>query len=300
MADKLNWDDAKYLLAVARSGQMLGAARRLGVNQATLSRRIAALEDAIGVKLVHRRTNGCDLTAEGRMILSRLERIEAEFLDGQAELTGRRGEVAGTVRLGTPDGFGISFLAPRLRSLLDAHPAMNLELVPVPRVFSLSQREADLAVMVGQPEKGRLKARKLTDYTIGLYASRDYLDAMGMPERLEDLNQHRIVGYVDDLIPTAELNYGREVFPNRQPNLAVSSAIGQFEAVRSGAGIGILHDFIAATNDGLVRILPDLIHTRSYWIAWHPALQGTPRVRAVIDFLVELVLRHQADFIHRS
>ncbi len=286
----MDWDDAKYLLAVARAGQMLGAARRLGVNQATLGRRITSLEESLGVRLVDRKTTGTTLTDEGRALLPRLERIEAEFLAAQSEMTGEGAEVSGTVRLGAPDGFGVGFLAPRLAEFQDRYPAVQLQLVPVPRVFSLSQREADLAVMVGRPERGRLKARKLTEYTLGLYASKAYLDRYGMPEDVEALADHRLVGYVDDLIPTPQFNYAREIFGARRPDLEISSATGQFEAVRAGAGIGILHDFMMRDGDP-IHILPEISISRSYWIAWHPTVDGTPRARALIDFLVDIVAR---------
>lgn len=295
----IDWDDAKYVLAVARSGQMLGAARRLGVNQATFSRRIAALERSLGVRLVDRKTTGTSLTEEGRALLPRLERIEAEFLAAQAEMAGQHGAISGSVRLGAPDGFGVGFLAPRLAEFLRRYPAVNLQLVPVPRVFSLSQREADLAVMVGRPEKGRLKARKLIDYTLGLYAARSYLNGRKLPESLDDLGDHRLIGYVDDLVPTPQLNYAQDLFGSRRPDVEISSAMGQLEAVRAGAGVGILHDFMVE-GSGLVRIVPAVSVTRAYWIAWHPNLDGTPRVRVLIDFLLDAVVRDKARFSAHS
>ena len=171
----MNWDDLRYFLAVAREGQMLGAASRLGVSQARLSRHIAALEDAVGARLFDRTTRGSTLTLDGEALFATAERIEAEVLSGTANMQGRD-EVAGTIRVGAPDGFGSAFLAPRLGRFREAYPDLRIQLVPVPRSFSLSEREADLAIMVGRPEKGRLRVRKLVDYALGLYASKDYLD----------------------------------------------------------------------------------------------------------------------------
>ena len=119
----------------------------------------------------------------------------------------------------------------------------------MPRSFSLSEREADLAIMVGRPEKGRLRVRKLVDYALGLYASKDYLDRAGPPKDLADLTTHSLVGYVDDLIYTPELNYAREFLRDWRSSIEISTAIGQFEAVRAGVGIGICHDFMAADTD---------------------------------------------------
>src|SRR5690606_30793074 len=140
---------ARLFLAVARAGQMLAAARRLGLNQATLSRRIAALEADLGEQLLHRRTHGCELTEAGAELMAGLERAEAEMLAAQARIGDTDGAVSGPGRIGAPDGLGVGFLAPRLGLLANRQAGLTLQLVPVPGSFSLSRREADIAVMVG-------------------------------------------------------------------------------------------------------------------------------------------------------
>ena len=175
----MDWDNVRIFLAVAREGQLLSASRRLGLNHATLGRRINALEDSLRTRLLIRKPNGCELTAEGHAFLASAERIEAEMLAAQARTGEVNAPIEGTVRIGAPDGFGVSFLAPRLGALIQRHPNLRIQLVPVPRSFSLSQREADIAVTVERPSQGRLVSSKLTDYTLGLYASRDYLARNG-------------------------------------------------------------------------------------------------------------------------
>jgi DNA-binding transcriptional LysR family regulator len=294
----MDWDDARYFLAVAREGQMLGAARRLGVSQALLSRRIAALEAAVGTRLLDRTTRGCTLTEDGQAMFEAAERAEAEMLAGLARLQGRGGELAGTIRIGAPDGFGGAFLAPRLRRLSAAYPKLHVQLVPVPRSFSLSQQEADVAVRVGRPEKGRLRVRRLTDYTLGLYASAEYLARAGRPETLAQLRDHTLVGYVEDLIYTPELNYAAEFLRDWRSSIEVSTAIGQFEVVRSGAGIGILHDFMAAGEPDLVRLFPERAVTRTYWTVWHENMRVARRVQAVVELLDALVRDERHMFNH--
>lgn len=284
----MNWDDLRYFLAVAREGQMLGAAGRIGVSQARLSRHIAALEDAVGARLFDRTTRGSILTPDGEALFATAERVEAEVLAGVADMQGRE-DISGTVRIGAPDGFGSAFLAPRLGRFRAAYPNLRVQLVPVPRSFSLSEREADIAVMVGRPDKGRLRVRKLIDYSLGLYAARSYLDRAGSPRVIDNLTTHSLVGYVDDLIYTPELNYAREFSRDWQSDIEVSTAIGQFEAVRAGAGIGICHDFMAAGVPGLVRLFPDLSVTRSYWVVWHENLRVARRVQAVAELLDRIV-----------
>ena len=290
----MNWDDLRYFLAVAREGQMLGAASRLGVSQARLSRHIAALEDAVGARLFDRTTRGSTLTLDGEALFATAERIEAEVLSGTANMQGRD-EVAGTIRVGAPDGFGSAFLAPRLGRFREAYPDLRIQLVPVPRSFSLSEREADLAIMVGRPEKGRLRVRKLVDYALGLYASKDYLDRAGPPKDLADLTTHSLVGYVDDLIYTPELNYAREFLRDWRSSIEISTAIGQFEAVRAGAGIGICHDFMAADTD-LIRLFPELSVTRSYWTVWHENQAVARRVQAFAALLDQIVKEERGLF----
>ncbi len=290
LAHDLDWDDARMFLALARAGQILGASRTLGVNQSTLSRRMAALEAAFGTKLIARRTHGSELTDAGAALAETLERVETEMLAVQARLQGAAAAAAGTVRIGAPDGFGVGFLAPRLAALVDRHPDLTVQLVPTPRGFSLSRREADLAVMVGRPERGRLVARKLTDYSLGLYASPAYLSAHPEPEVAADLLGHRLVGYVEDLVAAPALSYAGEFLRGWRSRVEITSAVGQVEAVCAGAGIGALHDYLVSGR-GLVRVLPELTAVRSYWLAIHENLRDVARVRAAAEFLSDEVRR---------
>ena len=275
----LDWDDARHFLAVAREGQMLRAARRLGISQAKLSRRIAALEAAMGARLLDRTTRGSTMTETGRALFAAAERMETEIL-GVVDSASGSDDVAGTVRIGAPDGFGGAFLAPRLADLRAEFPALRIQLVPVPRSFSLSEREADIAIMVGRPDKGRLRVRRLTDYTLGLYASKGYVARRGRPDSVADLRVHDLVGYVEDLIYTPELNYASDILEDWRSTVEVATAIGQVEAVRAGAGIGVLHDFMVAGSE-LEPLFPEVRVERSYWTVWHENLKTDRRVQTV-------------------
>ncbi|MFK8077873.1 MAG: LysR family transcriptional regulator [Granulosicoccus sp.] len=285
----MDWDNARYFLAIARDGTMLGAARKLGVSQALLSRRLSALEESLGTRLLDRSTKGCVLNEKGQEIFAAAERAEAALSDGVASLGGADDEVSGTVRIGSPDGFGSAFLAPRLEQFVAAYPSLRVQLVPVSRSFSLSQREADIAVMVGRPERGRLRVRRLTPYSLGIYASESYLTRVGHPVDVDALSQHILIGYVDDLLPTPELSYARELLGEHKPNIEISTAIGQLEAVMSGAGIGVLHDFMASGREGLVQLFPERKVLRTYWSVWHENMHAARRVKAVVQMLDTLV-----------
>ncbi len=179
----MDWDLARVFLSVARSGQFLAAGRQLRLDHATVARRVTQLEEALGVPLVERRTNGVRLNEAGERFFQAAERIETEMLKTVGDITDAGLDLAGTVRVAAPDGFGNWFLAPRFGALMQRHPRLSLQLAPVPRAFSLSKREADLAITIERPRETRLSVRKLTDYGLGFYAARAYLAARARRKR---------------------------------------------------------------------------------------------------------------------
>ncbi|MFC7399734.1 LysR family transcriptional regulator [Chelatococcus sp. GCM10030263] len=281
----MDWDHARVFLAVARSGQMLAAARKLGLDHATVSRRLATLEASLKAKLVERSTAGCVLTPAGEHFLAAAERIEHEMLQVQTSLGNADLALAGAVRVGAPDGFGSYFLAPRFGAFIARHPDLTIQLVPLPRTFSLSRHEADIAVTLERPEKGRLVSRSLTDYRLSLYASRDYLASAPPLASKEDLPRHTLVTYVDDLMFSRALDYGAELAALMPRRFECAGVTGQVEAVRAGVGIGILHDYAARSYPDLQVVLPDVTFTRSYWLVMHAEGQKLRRVTAVADFI---------------
>ena len=293
----MNWDDARIFLAVARAGQILGAARRLDLNHATVSRRVAALEAALGAKLFRRHTTGSELTPAGTRFLDIAERMEADMIAARSEIAGGDEDVSGTVRIGAPDGFGVAFLAPRLGALTAQHRGLKIQLVPVPRSFSLSRREADIAITTERPAEGRLVAAKLVDYTLGLFASRAYAEAHGLPQTPAELKAHRLVGYVPDLVASPSLAYASEFSPDWDADFSISSALGQVEAVRSGAGIGILHLFIARAHPELAPVPAAKPIRRAYWLVYHESVRPLRRVQAVAGFIAAAVEAERALFV---
>ncbi|MDE2578204.1 MAG: LysR family transcriptional regulator [Hyphomicrobiales bacterium] len=281
----MDWDDARVFLAVARAGQMLGAARKLGLDHATVSRRIAALEKALGVTLVERRTTGCGLTGQGEAFLPNAERMETEMLRAQAALSGADVAVSGNVRIGAPDGFGTFVLAPRLGALMDEHPGLTVQLVPLPRAFSLAKREADIAIAIDRPTEGRLVVRKLTDYTLSLYAARAYVARHPALCAASVASGHRVVAYVPDLLFSPSLDYLGEFGLADAPKFECAGMIGQMEAVRAGAGIGVLHDYAVRGDPDFVRICPGQQVRRSYWLVTHDDVKDFARVRLALDHI---------------
>ncbi|KQZ30912.1 LysR family transcriptional regulator [Mesorhizobium sp. Root552] len=293
----MNWDDVRVFLAVARAGQILGAARRLELNHATVSRRIATLEDALRAKLFRRLTTGSELTRAGQRFLEIAERMEADVIAARSAVAGEGDDISGTVRIGAPDGFGVAFLARHLGELTAQHRELTIQLVPVPRSFSLSRREADIVITVERPTEGRLVAGKLVDYSLGLFASRSYADEHGLPKSAAELSGHPLIGYVPDLIVSPSLDYEAEFSADWRSSFAISSALGQAEAVRSGAGIGILHTFVARSMPELVPVEIIAPIRRAYWLVYHETVRPLRRVQTVASFISKAVERERALFL---
>ena len=187
----MDWDNVRVFLAVARGGQFVAAAKRLKLDHATVSRRIAALEAALGAKLFDRRTTGAKLTGAGERFMAAAEHMESAFLHAQGEISGVDLELAGDVRIGAPDGFSTYYLTGALRDFTERHPGVRLQLMPLPQLTPLARREVDVVVGLDKPETGRFVARKLTDYTLRIYASPAYVKRNGAPADVEALRRHQ-------------------------------------------------------------------------------------------------------------
>ena len=265
----IHWDDLRIYLAVARTESLSAAGKILRVDPATVGRRIARLEEMLGSPLFAKSPQGYALTDAGQRLLAHAERAEQAMGAAVAELQGQTGTLAGQIRIGAPDGCA-NFLLPQVCAAIMAdNPDLDLQIVALPRVFNLSKREADMAIGVSPPNAGRLSVQKITDYRLHLAASRAYLRQAPPITCLDDLAQHRVVGYIADMIFDKELDYLAEIGVPRVA-LASNSVSVQFNWVRNGAGIGVVHDFAMPFGRGLRKILPETVSlTRSFYLIRH-------------------------------
>lgn len=293
----MDWDNIRAFLAVARQGQFLGASRSLRVNQATVARRITALEASFQTTLFERSTTGVNLTEAGRQLLAHAERMESEMLQAEADLRQQDVQLAGPVRIGAPDGLTTYFLVPAMRALLERHPGIDIQLVPMPLAVSLARREVDMAITLDEPEAGRVVSRKLTDYTLGIFGAKTYLDRAGRPDAPADLARHRLIGYVDTYAFSSALNYIEDLFDGHATSFECASAVGQCEAVRSGVGLGVLHHFIAAGMPEVEAVLPARRAHRTYWLVIHEDVRALGRIRAVVDFIAREAQARRHEFL---
>lgn len=285
----MDWERVRIFLEVARAGQILKASKSLRLNHATVARQLTALERSLNTKLLERHTSGCTLTASGEALVAAAERAESEFLKVGASIGVASETITGTVRVGAPDGLGNYFLADCLGALAAQHPGLVIQLVPLPRTFSLSRREADIAITLDRPKQGRLILSKLTDYTLSLYAADTYLTREGLIKSQTDLIGRLFVTQVEDYVYSPALGYASVIGQLMPRRYECGSVVAQMEAVRSGHGIGVLHDYAARRYPELRRLLPDIRFVRSYWLTSHPDTHETRRVQVVQRFIAASV-----------
>ena len=296
MAD-FDWNSLRAFLAIARIGRLTGAAARLQVDHMTLSRRIGSLEHGLKAKLFDLSPQGYTLTEAGQRLLPIAEEMERLALGAHESVGGSAASLSGSVRIGSPEGFGSYFLAPRISRLTERHHQLNLQLVATSTAFSLSKRDADLVIAVGRPPSGRLQAERLVDYDLALYAAPSYLAAHDAIATLADLRRHRFVSYIGDLLSYPELDVRDEIAPEGRTALESSNLVAQLKATRAGAGLCILPAFAVGAESGLVRVLPGEVRlTRSFWLIVHQDLAGLARVKAVLRFIREEVQAAEAVF----
>jgi len=282
------WDDMRVFLAVARTESLSGAGRILKVDPATVGRRIARLEEAMGTALFAKSPQGYAPTDAGQRLISHAEHAEQAMELAREEVAGTPGQLTGQIRIGAPDG-AANFLLPQVCARIsEDNPDLEIQIVALPRVFNLSRREADMAIGVSAPTAGRLSVQKVTDYRLSLVATNRYLRSNLPIETPEDLRGHKVVGYVQDMIFDKELDYLAQVGLDRV-DLASNSVSVQMAWIRMGAGIGIVHDFaMAPMAKRLSRILPDQIGlTRSFYLIRHADDRRLERLNRFANLLVK-------------
>ena len=291
MAD---WDDLRIFLAVARAESLSGAGKLLKLDPATVGRRIARLEEAMAVRLFTRSAQGYTLTGEGQRLMAHAGRAEQAVAEAMEEVGSEGSGLTGQVRIGAPDG-SANYLLPQIVARICAdHPGLEVQIVAQPRVFNLSKREADMAIAVSPPASGHLTVQKLTDYKLHLAASQAYLDRHPPIRTLADLKQHRTIGYIQDLVFDKELDYQSEA-GMEAVTLASNSVSVQFNWVRTGAGIAVVHDFAMSAAPGLVKVLPDQVSlTRSFYLIRHPDDRRVERLNRFAELLAQGVRREVA------
>ncbi|MBA2779032.1 LysR family transcriptional regulator [Billgrantia kenyensis] len=297
----LDWQDIQIFLEVARSQRLTDAARRLGVDHSTLSRRTRRFEQKLNTQLFERSTHGYHLTEAGQQLLAHAEEMARYAFEASESLADKDRQLSGQIRLGVTEGFGTWVIAPLLSAFCARHPGITLDLLALPRVVNLSRHEADLAITVERPASQGLVISRLCDYRLRLYASEAYLTRHGRPSRLAELGGHRLIGYVDDLIFSEQLNYLDPLLDpavvGTAPHFSIrsTSVTTQHAAALQGAGLAVLPCFMAESGDTLHSVLDDEVEiVRQFWITARQEQRRLARVRLLWDFLREALEANRA------
>ncbi|SEL70326.1 transcriptional regulator, LysR family [Roseateles sp. YR242] len=282
----MNWDDTRVFLALSRESTLRAAARQLGVDQATVGRRIASMERELGATLFLRASDGYVLTQAGEAALASARRMEAAALELQQKIAGQDETLSGIVRVTSTDSLAVDFIIPALAALHQRHPNIRVDLEVSTQVVSLARRQADLAIRSVKPENPELFMRKLAHWPVALFASQDYLDARGWPTRDDEFANHDLLVYKPYLEGGRAVTMADE--PARQGRVVTTfnSSLMIRKAVAAGLGIGEMPAYMGE-REGLVRLWPDRARKIPYevWLVTHPDLRGTARIRTVAEHL---------------
>lgn len=285
MSERIDWALWRSFLAVAETGSLSAAARRLGLTQPTVGRHVDQLEAALGVRLFLRSPQGYLPSERATALLpqARAMALTAAALARAAASPEAQG--AGVVRIAASHVVGAEVLPEALAPLLAAHPGLGIELALSNDSADLLRHEADLAVRMLRPAQGGLVVQKVATVAIGLFAHRSYLQRTGMPESLADLAAHLLIGPDRDPAARAALAAATGL-PERALRLRCDSEAAQLAALRAGLGIAACQTGVAARDPGLVPVLPGQVRfTLDCWLAMHDDLRGVARIRLVRDHL---------------
>jgi DNA-binding transcriptional LysR family regulator len=283
-----SWDDLQYLMEAMRHGSLSAGARALGVDHATIGRRIRRLEKNLGRAVIDRQRPGLVLTAFGAAVLAEAERMR-DAAATIARLAEARPKLAGPVRLTTTGMFATAYLTPLLAQLRKQQPLIDIELIVDERSLSLARREADIALRLARPRDSSLVTRRLASLGYGFYAAPAYLKRA----RKEG---PAFIGFEESPPDLPEVGWLRQAAGDRPIAFRSNYRMAQVEAVRAGLGIGVLPRYAAKglVVADMVAVPPNM--TRELWLLVHRDLKDAPRFRAVIDFLVERTARDRRLF----
>ncbi|MBT5435401.1 MAG: LysR family transcriptional regulator [Rhodospirillaceae bacterium] len=282
----MKWDDLRFFLAIARAGSLTAAPAELRVSQPTVSRRLAAMEARLGVRLFDRTRSGYELTAPGLEIFETVERVEGELGAVERQLSGKERRLTGSLRLTCTELMANLYRGPHLRSFLDHHPGIDLSVLCTFQHLNLSRREADVAVRISSSPPETLVGRRLTTTAVGVYAASDRAGQLrAMPCR----NGWEWIGWQDE-------SYSRMMITGPFPGATIRHRSDDTQAMRSmarhGMGIATLPCYVGDSDPSLRRIIDDPVPGLSpdMWVLSHPGVRRVARIRHFAEFMADTII----------
>lgn len=282
----MDWRALQDVVAVAETGSLSAAARRLNVSQPTVGRRIELLEHQLGALLFNRTAQGLTLTQVGEDILVHARKMEEDALAIERAATGANQQLQGNVRISLIEDLGIFWLPKKLNQFHDDFPQLSIEVNINNDNVDLFRREADIAIRLARPEQADLICRKVGMLHFGLYASNSYLREHGVPEQISELKNHFHVGFDKEMGRTATVQKLEALFDEDYIRHRSNSHMEMLEAARVGLGCAPLCCFIADSQPDLRRLLSRRFdYGREIWLVTHAEINSSARIRTVFDFL---------------
>ena len=291
----MDWDKLRIFHAVAEAGSFTHAGATLNLSQSAVSRQVSALEDSLRVPLFHRHARGLILTEQGELLYRTAHDVFGRLAMTEAQLTDSKDRPKGALKITTTVAFGSIWLAPRMREFIEVYPEIEVHLILTDGELDLSMREADVAIRLTPPRQAELIQRHLLTVHLHVYAAPSYIKSVGLPSSVEELDDHRIIVYGDDVRPPVPdvnwlLRLGRSGRALRRPAMSVNNAYAVMRAVQSGAGIGALPEYMAQDDNELVRILPELAGPQiDTFFVYPEELRASKRLTVFRDFLLRQV-----------
>lgn len=284
---KLVWDDILIFLTVAHLGTLGNTAKALGLGIATVGRRIERLEESLGQRLFVHHQSGYKLTSEGKALLPQAEMIESSVISFFSRATEPK-EIVGSVRLATTEMLANELILPGLHQLQENHASLNLEIITDSKIANIHQVDADIALRLVKPERGNVTVRRLGIMGFGLYGSKAFIDNNKFRSQAELYTHGRFIGWTKQQshLPTAK--WLMDKLGGKPLMLETSSLASHVAAVDAGAGIALLPHFVANRRGLICLDIPSDIDY-PLWLVTHSDLSHTPRVRAVSEFLTQLI-----------
>jgi DNA-binding transcriptional LysR family regulator len=290
----LDWNGVRDFLAVVEAGSLTAAAIKLKISQPTLSRRITAMEEKLGTRLLIRTPRHMQLTDAGRRIQELALRMGVDAHALESAALGLDSLLEGTVRISTTEIIGLNWLTPLLADFHETHPGIKIEMVIENSAVNLLRREAEIAVRLMPPTQQEIQAQHVTDIGFSFYAARSYIEKFGLPNDTSALQGHKGIGLIGD---TSTSQWTRQIFKDEQIHFQFSTLLGVQRAVEAGMGIGAMFCYFGDQDPNLVRVLQheDVVR-KQVWLCTLPEYQSNVRIRAVHEFIATMFIKNRRAF----
>ena len=289
----LDWDDLRFFLAIRDGGSASSAARKLGVDKATVARRVTSLEQALGVRLLSRQASGWQATAAGERAVHVARDVERRIAELQSDYASEHGSPRTPVAITAPLWFCADLLLPALPKLLEQGPWLDVSVAATSRVLNLPQREADVALRNSRPEHGDFVVRRAGELGSAVYASKTYAKRHAAPRQRVEWAQHRVIGYPDRITYVPGFRWFEEIAGQTPGIVRTDDAKALTEAIRAGIGVGVIPCFLGDRERDLLRFGEEL-HRENIWLVSPAEAAGTRAVKMTLAFVAGLFRRHAA------